>query len=100
MSSGMKKRKTEIDVVVDVVENTIKTIESKTDKVSEPLRRTLFKRFPIIAVLAVAFGVTATASGAQLLFMKVEFFVDHPGVLMTAGLIALVVMGKLHQKFG
>lgn len=96
----MRRRKNEVEVVAETVERTVKTIERETDKVVKPLQRTLFKRFPVTAVLLVAFGFSATTTAGQLLFMKVPYFIENPFVLLCIGLGVLVLLGKLHQKLG
>lgn len=75
-------------------------LESSTDSVIAPVRRSLFKRFPITAVLIVTFGVTATTYGAERLYQKTVFLNEHPLVLFVLGLVALMVTGKLYQKLG
>lgn len=96
----MKKRKNEVEVVAETVERTVKTIERETDRVVKPIQRTLFRRFPVTAVLLVAFGFSATTTAGQLLFMKVPYFLEHPFVLLCIGLGILITLGKLHQKLG
>jgi hypothetical protein len=89
-----------LSTTVETVEKTVKKIEAESEKVIKPIQRTLFKRFPITAVLLVAFGVSATSTAGQLLFMKVGYFVEKPIVLLVIGLGTLILLGKLHQKLG
>lgn len=96
----MNKKQNELEKIVDTVEKTIETIENRSEEVIRPVRRTLFKRFPITFILIVAFGVSAIITASELLFMKIEFFVKNPVVLLFIGLTALAVTGKFRQKLG
>ena len=96
----MKKKQNELEKIVDTVEKTIETIENHSEEVIRPVRETLFKRFPITFVLIVAFGVSAVITSSELLFMKIEFFVAHPSVLLLIGLTVLAATGKFRQKLG
>ena len=97
-----KKQKKDIDIntAVKTVEKTVEQIEIESEKVIKPIQRTLFRRFPVTAVLLVAFGVSATSTAGQLLFTKVDYFVEKPFVLLLIGLATLIFLGKLHQKLG
>lgn len=96
----MEKAKQDIKRIVDTAETTVKNLERSADKVAAPVRSTLLNRFPVVAVLVIAFGITATTTAAELLYKKIDLFVNHPGVLLVLGLVALLIMGKLHQKLG
>ncbi len=66
----------------------------------EPVRRSLFKRFPIIATLAVTFGVGATFFGIERVFATIPLFNDHPWFTLTLGILTLLITGKLYAKLG
>lgn len=92
----MKNIPSELVNVAESVERTMLSAE----KTIVPIRKTFFKRFPFTSVLFLVFGVTATSYGAELFFESVPYFVDHPLHLFFGGLFVLMIMGKLHQKFG
>lgn len=96
----MKEKIKELGSVVNTVEGAVRKIESNADRVSKPVRNSLIKRFPIVAVLLIAFGVAATVTAAQMIFMQSGFFSNHPWILLILGISILVFMGKLHQKLG
>lgn len=91
------KSQNEFDAVTRRVEE---TLHATNARIVAPVRHTLVKRFPVTSVLLIAFGVSATATGAELLFVRVPLFREHPLVLLLLGLGVLVLMGKLHQKLG
>ena len=66
----------------------------------EPVRRSLFKRFPILATLSVAFGVGATFFGIERVFATIPLFNDHPWFTLMLGIAVLAISGKLYAKLG
>jgi hypothetical protein len=73
---------------------------SVANKVIEPVRKTLFKRFPTLFTIIVTFGVGATFFGIERVFATIPLFNDHPWFTLMCGLIVLVITGKLYAKLG
>jgi hypothetical protein len=92
----MKKIQSEIERAAEHVEETMRS----ADKAIDPLRKTFFKRFPLISIIFLVFGVTATSYGAELFFGSIPYILEHPLQLFASGFVVLFIMGKLHQKFG
>ncbi len=87
MQSDLETAIREAEGVIGVAERTI-----------EPVRRTLFRRFPVVFTLLVAFGVSATVFGIERVFTTISFFNDHPWRTLIFGLILLGITGKLYAK--
>jgi uncharacterized integral membrane protein len=68
--------------------------------VIEPVRRSLFRRFPVVAILAVTFGVGATFFGIERVFATIPLFNDHPWFTLALGFCVLAITGKLYAKLG
>lgn len=79
---------------------TVETLARETDRSIEPLRNSVFKRFPILFTLLVTFGVAATFFGFERFFETVPFFYNHPIITILMGLAILVLTGKLYAKLG
>lgn len=78
------------------IETTLKT----ANKVIEPVRKSLLRRFPIVFTLLVAFGAAATFFGVERIFQTISFFNDHPWRSLLIGVVTLAVTGKLYAKLG
>lgn len=70
------------------------------DTIIAPVRRSLFKRFPIVATCFVAFGVGATFFGIERVFATIPLFNDHPWFTLALGILTLAITGKLYAKLG
>lgn len=70
------------------------------EKLIVPVRKSLFKRFPIPSVIIVMFGLTATSYGAERIFQNIRILNEHPLYLFVGGLLVLMFMGKLYQRIG
>ncbi len=92
----MKKIYTGIDTVTRNVENVVVT----TEKVIDPVRQSISKRFPVILLLLVTFGVTATFYGIERVIAEMVWLNERPVLILASGLLALVITGKLYQKLG
>lgn len=70
------------------------------DTAITPVRKSLFKRFPIIGTIIVAFGVSATFFGMERVLSTIPIFNNHPWFTLALGVGTLVVTGKLYAKLG
>jgi hypothetical protein len=92
----MKTPYSELDAVTKEVEAAV----SRSGKFIEPVRTSLFKRFPILGTLLVTFGVTATVYGLERIIADITWLYERPMVIFTAGILTLIFTGKLYQKLG
>jgi len=70
------------------------------ERLVNPVRKTLFKRFPIGALFLVAFGVSATSYGIEQIIHEIAWLHERPVMILFLGLGALALTGKLYQKLG
>lgn len=83
------------------IETTVKSVDSllkNTTKTIEPLRDSLFRRFPMFFTLLVTFGITATFFGIERILAMTPFFNEHPWYTLVVGISTLAITGKLYAK--
>ena len=78
----------------------IEDVMTHTDKLIEPVRRSLFKRFPVALTLLVTFGVAATFFGIERIITEIVWLNERPVSILLMGLVTLIFTGKLYQKLG
>jgi hypothetical protein len=78
----------------------VDTVLEGTDKSFEPIRRSVFKRFPGFFTLVVTFGVGATFFGIERILATTPLFNEHPWYTFGIGVIILVLTGRLYAKLG
>jgi hypothetical protein len=64
------------------------------------MRKEVLRRFPILFLLLVTAGVTATVTALEQLLFQVTFLQNNPSVLLIIGLALLVFTGTLYKKLG
>lgn len=79
--------------------STLKQVE-ETTKTIDPLRRSIFRRFPMFFTVLVTFGVGATFFGIERILAMTPLFNNHPWLTFVLGLTILTVTGKLYAKLG
>ena len=85
---------------VDDVSEVVKRTESKVEEVVAPVRQRVLKRFPIVFLLLVTFGVTATVTGMERLLLQFDILQTHPSVVLVIGLVILILTGTLYKRLG
>ncbi len=103
----MKQQKTILSDAAKVVEQTagaldvaVSETEKKIEETVAPVRKHVLKRFPVLFLLLVTFGVTATISGIEGLMLQVVFLQNNPAAVLIIGLGLLVLTGTLYKKLG
>lgn len=85
---------------IDAATSRVGKVVNATGQFVHPMRDDLFRRFPIIAPLLIAFGVAATFFGIERLIMDVAWLNDRPFLIFLLGVTTLIISGKLYQKLG
>ncbi len=93
----MKDVYTEINGVAKKVEQ---VVVDQTGRVIDPVRNSLFKRFPVSLTFLVTFGATATFYGTERLISEIDWLNERPFLILLSGVAALAFTGKLYQKLG
>jgi hypothetical protein len=88
------------DKTTDTLSNAVVNTERKLESVFQPVRKNVLQRFPILFLMLVALGFTATMTGMEQLLMRVSFLQANPGLLLIIGLALLMLTGTLYKKLG
>jgi hypothetical protein len=88
------------DHILSDVEQVADTAERHFERTIDPFRKNVLKRFPILFLLMVTFGVTATITGMEQLLLKHGVLQENPTIILCLGIGALVFTGTLYKKLG
>jgi len=94
----MKKIFKEIESASLSVEKASADAMKVTEKAIRPMRNSFIRRFPVLSMLIVTFGVGATFYGVERILMKIEWLNDRPFFIFLIGITILAVFGKLYKK--
>ncbi len=87
----------------NVVDETIKAVantEKELEKVVAPVRKKVIKKHPVLFLMLVTLGFTATISGMEQLLFQIDFLQNQPIVVLIIGLVLLLLTGTLYKKLG
>lgn len=87
-----------IDTVVTTVEEQMTDLERRFEEMAQPMRRSVFYRFPILFTLLVTFGFTTTIVGFELVLARWLYVYERPWLVLLLGLSILVATGTLYKK--
>ena len=73
-------------------------VVSTTDKTFEPIRQSVFRRFPTTFTLLVTFGVAATFFGIERIIAEMSWLNERPYVIFGIGILILILTGRLYKK--
>lgn len=82
----------------DTVDVVIMETGSTVDGYLEPVRKSVFKRFPVLFGLLVTFGVAATFLGFERIILNFDVLDKYPELILIMGIIILSITGKLYKK--
>lgn len=82
------------------VEKVVRTSTAEFERTMEPVRRGLWKRYPVVFLLSVTFGATATFTGIEQLLLSSNLLRTHPIAILAIGVIVLVLTGRVSKKLG
>jgi hypothetical protein len=86
--------------VLDDAQLVVGVAEEQIEQVVAPVRKSILKRFPVLFLLAVTFGVTATITGMEQMLVQSAWFSERPEVMFGFGIGVLVLTGTLYKKLG
>lgn len=70
------------------------------DQVVEPVRQSVFKRYPLLFAMLVTLGGASTIVGLERLLLELSLFDEHPWLLFSMGVVILMATGSLYKKLG
>ncbi len=82
------------------IEGTLASLEARADGMMQPVRRSVFERYPIVFSLLTTFGLVATFLGFELLLIQTPFLYERPLLVLMLGIVTLVLTGTLYKKLG
>lgn len=82
------------------LERILKKTGSEADQVISPVRQTILKRYPVVSVMLVTFGVGATFFGLERIITETAYLNDRPWLIFGLGIAILTLTGKLYKKLG
>lgn len=65
-----------------------------------PVRKTIFRRFPVLFSLLVTFGVSATVLGLEQILLQYKILEESPVLIFVIGMSILIFTGTLYKKLG
>ena len=86
------------DAFLDEAENVVSATGQKIEKMAAPIRENVLMRFPILFMLTVTFGVTATFTGVEQILLKYQVLSNNPWLILFLGIGMLVLTGTLYKK--
>lgn len=90
----------ELDRSFKDLEKIAATTEKGIGSYVAPLRKSILKRFPVIFLLLVTLGASATILGLERIIIEYKIFSDSPLVIFLVGVLILAFTGKLYKKSG
>lgn len=87
-----------LDESLEALGKATRELEAKIDALSQPVRSSAFRRFPILFTLLVAFGVSAVMFGFEQFFLDVPLFNNNPLFVLLGGVLILILTGTLYKK--
>jgi hypothetical protein len=88
----------EVEQVVDKVDYATSRVNNTIETYAEPVRKTAFRRFPVLFTLLAATGVAAVFMGLESLIIKIPLLRDNPSLMLVFGITILIITGTLYKK--
>lgn len=95
-----KQVKNVVSETVTVFDETVSGVAVETEQLIASVRKSVFKRFPVLFLLLVTFGVTAVVYSFERIMTDVVYLHDRPWLILLIGLGTLVSTGTLYEKLG
>lgn len=70
------------------------------DGLVAPVRKTVFRRFPVLFSLLVTLGVSATVLGFEQILLQYQILQESPVLIFILGVSILIFTGTLYKKLG
>lgn len=93
-AGAVKVAESAINGVEKVVDGTGKEFE----KVVEPIRQNVLKRFPTLFLIVVTFGFTAVVTGMEQMLIQSEILLKHPAGIFWLGIAVLIITGRVYKR--
>jgi hypothetical protein len=85
---------------VGVVSDVVKKTEAMVDNYVDPVRRSVFRRYPVLFSGLVSIGAVSTFLGLERLILQFDILEKYPILILVFGMSLLLFTGKLYTKLG
>ena len=96
----MDNQKGVFEETAETLSSAMSAAEDTIERNVAPMRKEIWKRFPVLFLLLVTLGITSTVIGLEQILLQVEFLKANPSALLIIGLALLVLTGTLYKKRG
>lgn len=90
----------EVEGAMGALDKDVSSALQRTERIIEPVRESVFRRFPTLFLFLVTFGVVATFYGFEAIITKLPYLADRPWLILTTGVTILWLTGTLYKKLG
>lgn len=85
---------------VKAIDGRIDALTKQLDDQVAPVRKSAFKRFPVLFGLLVTFGVSSILFGLERILSGYRLLNDHPLFVLFFGIMILAITGRLYKHLG
>lgn len=96
----MAKFTTDVIKVADEAHRAAEDAFSRAEKMTEPYRESLIRRYPVVFTLLATFGLVITFYGFERVIAEIAWLNERPLLILIFGLTILAGTGKLFKKLG
>ncbi|USN87771.1 MAG: hypothetical protein H6779_05235 [Candidatus Nomurabacteria bacterium] len=82
----------------DILESGVEKTVTDVDRYVEPIRLTVFRRYPILFSVLVLSGAVITTLGFEYILHRYSILVNHPWLVFLTGLVILTFTGGLYKN--
>ena len=88
----------EASTALEVAERRSTEFTKTVDGYVAPVRKTIFRRFPVLFSLLVTLGVSATVLGLEQILLQYQILQESPVLIFLFGMSILIFTGTLYKK--
>lgn len=88
----------ELTSLVNELDFSVDDLTKRLDREIEPVRHSVFKRYPVIFTLLATFGVAATFFALEQILAQYDVLNRYPWLILLIGVITLALTGTLYKN--
>ncbi len=86
-----------LEQTIENVSSSIENLEDKLNDITNPVRKKVLNRFPILFTLLTTFGITAVFFGFERILSEIDFLYKRPWLILLIGILILMATGTLYK---
>ncbi len=90
----------EADLILKDLEVLTKRAERTLANYVIPVRQSIIRRFPVLFMLLVSLGASATFLGLEKMITRYDLLNNSPELILLLGITILIFTGRLYKKLG